>query len=124
MGVGGYLSTKAERDNYRFVLHKTRQRVESSCHRALEDEIFKIVGPYGLSAEDSKRIVHSLEAADRVSFESNDRDKALTSFLLKFGQGVETVSTWRLYASALTIGLSYFIGGLIPMVSTDSCFLT
>jgi vacuolar iron transporter family protein len=118
MGVGGYLSTKAERDNYRYLLHQTRQLVESSCTRALEQEIFKILSPYGLSAIDSKRIVDSLEAADRTAFDTveHGRDKGLTTFLLRFGEGVEHISTMRLYMSALTIGFSYFIGGLIPMV--------
>ena len=116
MGVGGYLSTKAERDNYRFLLNQTRVRVETSCHRALQQELFEILAPYGLSAADSKQILSSLDAADRVAFDPADRDKGLTSFLLRFGSGVEAISTWRLYTSALTIGLSYLIGGLIPMV--------
>jgi len=116
MGVGGYFSTKAERDNYRYILGQTRKRVQNSCHHALEQEIFGIIGPYGMTTDDSKRIIQSLEAADRLSFETGDQSKGLTSFILKFGQGVETVSTWRLYLSALTIGMSYFIGGLIPMV--------
>ena len=117
MGVGGYLSTKAERDNYRFLLRQTRKRVETSCTPALQQEIFNILGPYGLSKEDTHRIVMSLEAADR-EFEGAavHHDRGLTSFLLRFGEGVETISAWRLYASALTIGISYFVGGLIPMV--------
>jgi vacuolar iron transporter family protein len=119
MGVGGYLSTKAERDNYRFVLGRTRQLVEGSCVRALEEEIFKILSPYGLTTTDSKRIVQSLNANDRVGFDAVKPGNGLTTFLLKFGEGVDHISTVRLYASALTIGLSYFIGGLIPMVCSS-----
>ena len=114
------MSTKAERDNYRYLLRQTQQRVENSCHQALHQEVFNILAPYGLNPEDSKRIVQSLEVAERTAMESGNHDKGLTSFLLKFGAGVETISTWRLYASAFTIGLSYLIGGLIPMVSTSS----
>ncbi|OCF43187.1 membrane fraction protein [Kwoniella heveanensis CBS 569] len=50
-------------------------------------------------------------------------DMGLTAFLLKFGEGMEEVPASRLYVSALTIGLSYFIGGLIPLIPymvTDS----
>ncbi|WVQ99475.1 hypothetical protein IAU59_006610 [Kwoniella sp. CBS 9459] len=50
-------------------------------------------------------------------------DMGLTAFLLKFGEGMEEVPASRLYISALTIGLSYFIGGLIPLIPymvTDS----
>ncbi|WWC61939.1 uncharacterized protein I303_104525 [Kwoniella dejecticola CBS 10117] len=45
-----------------------------------------------------------------------DEDMGLTAFLLKFGEGMEEVPKSRLYISALTIGLSYFIGGLIPLI--------
>ena len=36
--------------------------------------------------------------------------------LLKFGEGMEEVPVSRLWVSALTIGLSYFFGGLIPLI--------
>lgn len=49
--------------------------------------------------------------------EADDLEQAgLTPFLLKLGEGLEPVSTSRLYISALTIGLSYFIGGIIPLL--------
>jgi len=116
MGVGGYLSTKAERDNYRYLLRQTRQRVEMSCSTALQQEVFNILAPYGVTSADCQRLVQSLEKAEKTGSDTGDHDKGLTQFLLKFGTGVETISSWRLYASALTIGISYFIGGLIPMV--------
>ena len=61
--------------------------------------------------------------------DAND-EMGLTAFLLKFGEGLgtsqclmgavtdatEEVPRSRLYISALTIGLSYFVGGLIPLV--------
>jgi len=119
MGVGGYFSTKAERDNYRYLLHKTTQQVEKSCRSALEKEILQILGPYGMTAEESKRILQCLEASERTSFESTaGGDSGLVGFFLKFGNGVENIATWRIYASAITIGISYLIGGLIPMVRT------
>ena len=117
MGVGGYFSTKAERDNYRYLLHKTTQQVEKSCRSALEKEILLILGPYGLTAEESKRVLQCLQVAERTSFESTGGDNGLVGFFLKFGKGVENIATWRIYASAVTIGISYLIGGLIPMVS-------
>ena len=61
-----------------------------------------------------------------------DDAMGLTAFLLKFGEGlgaspapnrtrrvaesIEEVPKSRLYISALTIGLAYFVGGLIPLV--------
>lgn len=120
MGVGGYFSTKAERDNYRYLLQQTRERVERSCSGALEHELFTILSPYGLTFQDALQIAQRLQGAERIrqgEFENNPVTGGLTSFLLRFGEGVEIVSTWRVYASAFTIGLSYFVGGLIPMVN-------
>lgn len=63
--------------------------------------------------------------------ETDAGEMGLTAFLLKFGEGmgtfpihlqtaqltmIEEVPTSRLYISALTIGLSYFLGGLIPLL--------
>jgi VIT1/CCC1 family predicted Fe2+/Mn2+ transporter len=39
-----------------------------------------------------------------------------TAFLLKFGLGMEEVPSSRLFASAFTIGASYALGGLVPLV--------
>ncbi|EAL22188.1 hypothetical protein CNBC3260 [Cryptococcus deneoformans B-3501A] len=51
---------------------------------------------------------------------SGNEEMGMTVFLLKFGEGMEEVPVSRLYISALTIGLSYFIGsvggGLIPLI--------
>ncbi|KAI0657531.1 DUF125-domain-containing protein [Cubamyces menziesii] len=44
------------------------------------------------------------------------QDVGLTAFLLKFGEGLEDVSTIRMYTSAFTIGMGYLIGGLIPLL--------
>lgn len=121
MGVGGYFSTKAERDNYRYLLHKTTKQVEKSCRSALEKEILSILGPYGLTAEESKHVLQCLEVAEQTTFDT--ANKGLVGFFLKFGMGVENIATWRIYASAVTIGLSYLVGGLIPMVSSETPFL-
>jgi VIT1/CCC1 family predicted Fe2+/Mn2+ transporter len=43
-------------------------------------------------------------------------DVGITTFLLKFGEGMEEVPTKRLYISAFTIGMGYFLGGLIPLL--------
>lgn len=52
------------------------------------------------------------------------KDVGITAFLLKFGEGLEEVPESRLYISALTIGLSYFIGGLVPMVRIVFFFIS
>jgi len=44
------------------------------------------------------------------------QDVGITAFLLKFGEGMEEVPTVRLYVSAFTIGMGYFLGGLVPLL--------
>jgi VIT1/CCC1 family predicted Fe2+/Mn2+ transporter len=39
-----------------------------------------------------------------------------TAFLLKFGGGMEEVPSSRLFASAFTIGASYALGGIVPLL--------
>ncbi|SJX62345.1 related to CCC1-Proposed vacuolar iron transport protein [Sporisorium reilianum f. sp. reilianum] len=57
------------------------------------------------------------ESQQLLADQTEDLEQAgLTPFLLKLGEGLEPVSTSRLYISALTIGLSYFFGGIIPLL--------
>ncbi|KAL7412421.1 VIT family-domain-containing protein [Mrakia frigida] len=44
------------------------------------------------------------------------KDVGVTGFLMKFGEGLEEVPMSRLYISAFTIGFSYFLGGLCPLL--------
>ncbi|KAM0749632.1 DUF125-domain-containing protein [Meredithblackwellia eburnea MCA 4105] len=48
--------------------------------------------------------------------DEQEDDKGLTAFLLKFGEGLEEVTDARLFISAFTIGASYFLGGLVPLL--------
>jgi len=115
MGIGGYFSTRAERDNYRYLDRKTKTRLEEAPQIAFESEVFHIFNEYGVDHRTTLQIADCLWNSDA------DKDKAqqnMSSFLLKFGECVEPVSISRVYASAVTIALSYFLGGLIPMVLT------
>lgn len=63
----------------------------------------------------------SLLPRKTLSSESEPKDededeKGLTAFLLKFGEGLEETTDSRLFISAITIGLSYFLGGLVPLL--------
>ncbi len=42
--------------------------------------------------------------------------RGTSAFLIQLGEGMEEVTTLRLFVSAFTIGLSYFLGGLIPII--------
>ncbi|PWN50802.1 membrane fraction protein [Violaceomyces palustris] len=135
MGVGGYLSAQAEMTHYKFTETATRERVSRSCQAELSREVESILGSYGLKGqivEDLTRELKSVEqqrgrslplpvsSSSSSSSTAHDRDdddeRGLTPFILRVGSGLEPISSSRLYISALTIGISYFLGGAIPLL--------
>lgn len=158
MGIGGYLASEAERDQFRYMQRKIRARVARSTPQQMETKVDEILAPMGIRSDISSAIANDLlliesqfepiptarprtgiwntctnmlskrresynsisspeEVENGSSSEVASDDAGMTAFLLKFGEGQEEVPTIRLYISACTIGIAYFLGGLIPMVS-------
>lgn len=156
MGIGGYLASEAERDQFRYMQRKIRARVARSTPQQMETKVDEILAPMGIRSDISSAIAYDLlqiesqiemiptgppriglwnrctnilskrresyksisspeEVENGSSSEAGLEDAGLTAFLLKFGEGQEEVPTIRLYISACTIGIAYFLGGLIPM---------
>ncbi|OXB37972.1 hypothetical protein LQV05_001421 [Cryptococcus neoformans] len=98
--------------------------------RSVEDEIYGSSGAEGsegvmpgvsVVSESGKKKWGLLNWRTKKAEEEDggvrgNEEMGMTAFLLKFGEGMEEVPVSRLYVSALTIGLSYFIGGLIPLI--------
>jgi len=140
MGVGGFLASQSERDYHRYLRTQTRERVQRSCDGEMEREVHAVLGPLGVEEKLSVQIADCLrrvedemhasgcDPAQRGKFNGAagieggnsqlkwSQDVGLTAFLLKFGEGLEEVPTRRLYISAFTIGMGYFVGGLVPLV--------
>lgn len=141
MGIGGFLASQAERDHYRYLRRQTRARVLRSCEGEMEREVHAVLGPVGVDERTSRAVAHCLmnvevdshgEGASTTAAGSDTASRAstgdseaglkwsgsvgLSAFLLKFGEGLEEVPTRRLYTSALTIGMGYLLGGLIPLL--------
>ncbi|KAF8327577.1 VIT family-domain-containing protein [Cantharellus anzutake] len=128
MGIGGFLASQAERDHFYYLRKRTRHRVQRSCAGEMEREVHTVLGPVGVNEKISRQLADDLLALEdqqtreaieyaRTHPESVwNSDVGLTAFLLKFGEGMEEVPTARLYISAFTIGMGYFIGGLIPLL--------
>ncbi|KAI0729545.1 VIT family-domain-containing protein [Fomitopsis betulina] len=141
MGIGGFLASQAERDHYRYLRRQTRARVLRSCEGEMEREVHAVLGPVGVDERTSRAVAHCLmnvevdshgegasstavgsDTASRVSTTDSEAglkwsgSVGLSAFLLKFGEGLEEVPTRRLYTSALTIGMGYLVGGLIPLL--------
>jgi VIT1/CCC1 family predicted Fe2+/Mn2+ transporter len=104
MGLGGYLAGKTENDHYRSERAREHYEVEHLPEKEKE-EIKEIFAGYGLSEQGQTMLAEEL---------SKDKDKWV-DFMMKYELGLEEPDSNRARNSALTIGLSYVVGGLIPL---------
>ncbi|KIP05608.1 hypothetical protein PHLGIDRAFT_14405 [Phlebiopsis gigantea 11061_1 CR5-6] len=134
MGIGGFLAAQAERDHYRYLQKQTAARVIRSCDGEMEREVYGVLGPIGVNEATSRLVAKHLrdvemdsggEGSDSASSDTRveegsalrwSKSVGLTAFLLKFGEGLEEVTTARMYISAFTIGMGYLLGGIIPLL--------
>lgn len=105
MGLGGYLAAKSESEYYTNQVDKERLLFKSSP-TSTGGEIEAILGEYNLQPETIKSVVADME--------KNPSD--MVDFVIRFGKGLEEPADGRQFTSALTIGLSYFFGGFIPLI--------
>lgn len=105
MGLGGYLAGRTEQDHYRSELRREYEEVERVPEREKE-EVREVFAEYGLSLESQNLIVEEL---------AKDKDKWV-HFMMKFELGLEEPNPRRATNSAATIGLSYVVGGVIPLL--------
>src|SRR6187549_3388811 len=105
MGLGGYLAGKTELEHYESELKKEYEEVDKIPEKEIE-EVKEIFADYGLSASSQETIAREL---------SKDKNKWV-DFMMRFELGLEKPNPNRARNSALTIGFSYAIGGLIPLM--------
>lgn len=105
MGLGGYLAGRTELDHYRSELQREYDEVERVPEREKE-EVREVFADYGLSEDLQHRI------ADEMA---KDKEKWV-QFMMRFELGLEEPDPRRAGQSALTIGLSYVVGGVIPLL--------
>ncbi|MCX6318460.1 MAG: VIT1/CCC1 transporter family protein [Bacteroidetes bacterium] len=104
MGLGGYLAGKTEQDHYNSEEKREYYEVEHLREREIE-ETREFFANIGLSKELQDK------AADEIS-----RDKKQwVDFMMKYELGLEKPDPKRATKSALNIGLSYIVGGLVPL---------
>ncbi|EDR10487.1 uncharacterized protein LACBIDRAFT_325140 [Laccaria bicolor S238N-H82] len=131
MGIGGFLASQAERDHYRYLHHQTAERVVKSCAGEMEREVAEVLGPVGVDDKTCRSVASCLREVEvndegfatrgsgsdvEASRLRWSKEVGLTAFLLKFGQGLEEIPDRRMYVSALTIGMGYLVGGVIPLL--------
>ncbi len=104
MGLGGYLAAKSDAEHY--ASERTReQREVVEIPQEETREITEIFRTYGISPEESRPAVEALRR----------RPKAWVDFMMRFELGLEPPDPGRALRSAMTIGLAYVAGGLIPL---------
>lgn len=106
MGLGGYLAGKTEQEHYESELKKEYDEVERIPEKEIH-EVKEVFAEYGLSDEHQDIIARSL---------AKDKDKWV-DFMMKFELGLEKPHANRATHSALTIGVSYVIGGMLPLTA-------
>ncbi len=104
MGLGGYLAARTDAEHY--ASERAREIKETvEIPEEEKREVAEVLQHYGLSdalAHDAARAI------------SKDR-KRWIDFMMRFELGLEEPDPRRARTSALTIGFSYIVGGLVPL---------
>lgn len=106
MGLGGYLAAKSESQYYHNEVSKEKQSFYKNPNE-LEYELMDILEDIG---------IHNENTVNLFIDELEKKPKQMVDFIIRFGKGLEEPADNRQLTSALTIGLSYFLGGFIPLV--------
>jgi VIT1/CCC1 family predicted Fe2+/Mn2+ transporter len=104
MALGGYLAGRAEIDHYDSEQRREYYEVENLKVKEIA-ETEEIFSAMGLSSAIVKNVVEEL---------SQDKDKWV-KFMMKYELDLEQPDPKRARNSAITIGLSYIAGGIIPL---------
>ena len=123
MGLGAYLAAVTERDHY--LSEEAREKEEVRTQPADEkEEIYEIMEGYGLDRAATRPLVEQLasnaEQWVRVCHEPSTLIKIMVlmnlQFMMDFELKLSKPNVSRAWISAATMGIAYFIGGLIPMI--------
>jgi VIT1/CCC1 family predicted Fe2+/Mn2+ transporter len=104
MGLGGFLAGRTEADFYTSELKREYDETER-MPKEERLEVVEVFAGFGLSEKLQQ------EAANEII---KDKDKWV-DFMMKYELGLEKPHPNRATKSAITIGLSYVVGGIIPL---------
>lgn len=105
MGLGGYLAARTDREHYSSeVARESREIIELPDRE--KEEVADIFRNWGLSGQTLNEAVAAV---------SRDHDKWV-DFMMRYELGLEQPEPKRARNSSLTIGISYVVGGLIPLL--------
>ena len=104
MGLGGYLAGKTEIDHYNSELKREYYEVENLPHIE-KQEVKDFFSSLGLSEEVQEKAMEEV---------TKDKEKWV-DLMMKYELGLEKPEPARARKSAFNIGVSYIVGGLIPL---------
>ena len=104
MWLGGYLAARGDAEHYVHELAREEREIVE-FHEKEVQEVRDVFEQYGLSKEESNTVALSLAT----------RPKDWVAFMMRFELGLEEPDPRRAWRSALTIALSYVVGGIIPL---------
>lgn len=104
MGLGGFLAGRTESDHFDSELKREYEEVERVPEQE-KLEVKEVFADFGLSAKLQDEIAAEL---------AKDKDKWV-DFMMRYELGLEKPHPNRATRSAITIGISYIVGGIIPL---------
>lgn len=104
MGLGGYLAGQTSQEHYETERRRELYEIEHLNERERQEtrEIFE---EYGLESAQVEEIVNNL---------AKDKEK-WADFMMRYELHIEKPDMHRAPISGITIGVSYIVGGMIPL---------
>ena len=104
MGLGGYLAARSEAEHYHSELAREEGEILEKPEIEAE-EVAEFFRQYGLTDKEYGPVVEGLRT----------RPRAWRDFMMRFELGLEEPDPKRALQSAVTIAVSYIVGGVIPL---------
>jgi len=105
MGLGGYLAGKTDQDHYKSEVQREYYEVDNLRQEEIK-ETRAFFANLGLSESIQEQATEEL---------AKDKDRWV-DFMMKYELGLEKPDPKRATKSALNIGVSYIVGGIIPLL--------
>ena len=106
MGLGGYLAARTDRDHYESERQREIRETVELPEKETE-EVAEVFREYGMSDKDIQPVLKAI-CADQ---------KRWVDFMMRFELGFDEPDPKLARNSAVTIALSYILGGMVPLSS-------
>lgn len=104
MGLGGYLAARTDREHYSAEQEREYREIRELPEEE-EREVSSVIEGYGLSKEEAAPVVAAIRSDP----------KRWVDFMMRYELGLEAPDPGRAVRSAVTIAVSYVVGGMIPL---------